>query len=322
MKDEFLTYSSTVLAGEDAFVRLIRYGENETAWKTWLVDHPEFQNTFEEARRIVLALNASPQAQISQAEKKALWDNISDKLNSESDAAKTPAIRKLWAWGLAAAASLALLFWFGSGAGKVKTYADAGEHLEVVLPEKSVVTLNADSRVIYASETFNDTRVLHLEGEAFFDVEPGSSFTVLTDEGIVTVLGTSFNVVARDGIFEVSCYTGKVSVERNAENTAIITIGQKVSAENTNLRKETFDASIGKPEWIQGVFRFQNQPLKMVVAELERQYDVDVQLEKGLEETTYTGLFETGDLDEALELITWPLHLNTSKKGKTILISR
>lgn len=322
MKDEFLTYSSVVLAGEDAFLRLIRHGENESAWKAWLVDHPEFQNTFDDARRIAQAMEATPQAQISQADKKQLWENISDKLSTESDETKTPAIRKLWAWGLAAAASLALLFWFGSDAGKTKTYAEAGEHKEVVLPENSVVTLNADSRLIYQSGTFNDRRVLHLEGEAFFDVEPGSSFTVLTDEGIVTVLGTSFNVVARDGKFEVSCYTGKVSVERNAQNTAILTTGQQAKAENTNLLEKTFDASGGKPEWINGVFRFQDRPLKDVVAELERQYGIHVQLEKGLEEMAYTGLFESGDLDEALKLITWPLHLQITKKGETILISR
>ena len=322
MKNEFLTYSSIMLAGEDAFLRLVRHGENETVWKAWLVDHPEFRNTFDDARRIAQAMEATPQAKISQADKKQLWENISDKLSSETHKTKTPAIRKLWAWGLAAAASLALLFWFGSDAGKTKTYAEAGKHKEVVLPEKSVVTLNADSRMIYESESFNERRVLHLKGEAFFDVEPGSSFTVLTDEGIVTVLGTSFNVVARDGKFEVSCYTGKVSVARNAQNTVVITTGQQVSAENKNLRQENFDASSGNPEWIQGVFRFENQPLKEVIAELERQYDIHVQIEKGLEETAYTGLFESGDIDEALKLITWPLHLKTSKKGETIIISR
>ena len=73
---------------------------------------------------------------------------------------------------------------------------------------------------------------------------------------------------------------------------------------------------------MEGKFSYENQPLSEVINELERQYDIDIKLEHGLEDLKYTGLFESGDLDTALYLITWPLHLKSSTKGKKVTISR
>jgi hypothetical protein len=36
----------------------------------------------------------------------------------------------------------------------------------------------------------------------------------------------------------------------------------------------------------------------------------------------YTGLFESGDLEQALSLITWPLHLESKTEGTTITTYR
>ena len=79
------------------------------------------------------------------------------------------------------------------------------------LPDGSQVILNSDSELEY-NDNFSHDRTLNLNGEAFFQVEKGKSFTVVTNEGEVAVLGTSFNVLARDGVFVVSCKTGKVRV--------------------------------------------------------------------------------------------------------------
>ncbi len=324
MKDKYISYSSIALAGEETFVRWVRHGENGLHWQEWLAAHKDKQSVFDEARRIVLAFDSAPQAQISETEKEHLWNAIDLKIRGNSKVGQTSKIKGLWTWGIAAAASLALLFWVGSGAGTQNIFAEAGEHKEIVLPEKSIVTLNAESRIAYKEKSFETDRVLHLEGEAFFDVEPGSTFQVISDEGTVTVVGTSFNVLARDGRFEVSCYTGKVSVEVNAKNKTELTTGLRAgtNTDNAKLKQSTFDATSGKPEWKTGKFRFEDSSFADVVREFERQYDVDIILENGLEEVKYTGLFESGDLAKALQLITWPLHLESSIKGKTITITR
>lgn len=236
---------------------------------------------------------------------------------------KTTIISPLWKWGLAAAVSFAFVVWFNKVTATDNVYAFFGETKEINLVDESIVILNAGSSITYKKRTFNGNRVLRLDGEAFFDVKPGSTFTVKTNYGSVVVLGTSFNVIAREGIFEVDCYTGKVRVQTNKTQNIVLTAGER-SIENSNdqtLVRSTFLPSEGGPEWTKGKFVFENQPLLRVVSELERQYDIKVNLEKGLENKPYTGLFESGDINKALQLITEPLHLKSNVSGKTVNIS-
>ena len=188
----------------------------------------------------------------------------------------------------------------------------------MVLPESSHVIINADSRVTF-KKNFTENRQVNLAGEAFFEVEPGSTFTVVTDQGIVTVIGTSFNVKARPGIFEVSCYTGKVRVEKN-ELQELITPGEKVEAINNKLvKEESVRGDI--PSWTVGKFNFENVSFEEVADELERQYKVNLIYSEKISQRLYTGLFEKGDLDKALDLVTWPLHLTYKIQGSKVIIS-
>ncbi len=47
--------------------------------------------------------------------------------------------------------------------------------------------------------------------EGFFKVQKGNKFIVHTPAGDVEVMGTSFNVFAREEASKVSCVTGKLS---------------------------------------------------------------------------------------------------------------
>ena len=80
----------------------------------------------------------------------------------------------------------------------------------VTLPDNSIVTLRGGSELSYAPYWWFADRSLQFEGEAFFDVEKGSSFTVQSDNGVTQVLGTSFSIYANDENYEVFCKTGKV----------------------------------------------------------------------------------------------------------------
>lgn len=324
MNEHFTSYTSITLAGEDSFIRWVRHGEGDAEWRNWIARHLEKQGTVEEARKIVLSLTGSAINDLSPSGKTELWNRIHDSIQSGTQQRSKKNLRPLWTWGLAAAATLALFVWITNLTATEKSMANAGEKKEVVLPEESAVTLNAASSITYRDKSFNQDRVLYLEGEAFFKVQKGSTFTVQTDYGTVTVLGTSFNVIARDGRFEVTCYTGKVKVESSPKDQQIITAGESASRNKSDkkLNRSTFDVIAATPEWMEGKFSYENQPLSDVIHELERQYDVNVKLEPGLEDLKYTGLFESGDLDTALYLITWPLHLKSSTKGKTVTISR
>ena len=77
----------------------------------------------------------------------------------------------------------------------VKTAAP-GQRLAVTLPDGSRIELNNGTTVRYARR-FGKQRIVHLEGEAFFDVvEAERPFIVHTFNARVAVLGTQFNVRA------------------------------------------------------------------------------------------------------------------------------
>ena len=299
MEDKYKSYTSGQLAGEETFIRWVLHDESSDLWSRWLDQHPHIVQRTEEARRIVLSLTQALDHPFTLSDQKELWNRIDHSIQPGEKIEKPQPITRLWKWGLAAAATLALFFWMNTLLSSEKLNALTGEQKELRLPEESLVTLNAGSSVSYNRKSFDRDRVLELQGEAFFNVKPGSTFKVETDFGTVTVVGTSFNVVSRHDRFEVSCYTGKVKVENNKQVPLMIGAGER-SIQNQadfTLRQFTFIPSGETPEWITGKFTFENQPLSIVIGELERQYDVKVKLETGLEDLPYTGLFEAGNLD-------------------------
>lgn len=324
MEDRYISFSALELSGEDSFIAWVKLGENHEEWLDWQQAHPDRITIINEARYIVNMLSGQRITSMDENAKDQLWSSIKSDISS-GDKTKyvQPRIRLMW-WSLAAAVCLALLFWINTFSGNKNINVAVGNRAELTLPESSVVTVNAGSEINYNEKTFQRDREIRLDGEAFFKVKPGSKFTVITPQGNVTVVGTSFNVISRPGRFEVSCYTGKVKVDQGPKDKVEITSGQRCSAATMKdpLQLKPFDPSTPIPGWIAGKFTFENQPLSVVIDELERQYDVKVKLAPGTENIKYSGLFESGNLEHALSLITWPLHLNAQQSGKTIIISR
>ena len=127
-------------------------------------------------------------------------------------------------WLCSIAAGLLILFavwqiWFRPSLTQV--IAEKGTHKEYRLPDGSIVNLNADSKISFIGRDFINNRHLSLNGEAFFDITKGSSFTISTSNGEIRVIGTSFNVNARDNSFIVSCITGKILVSVRNQSVTI-----------------------------------------------------------------------------------------------------
>jgi ferric-dicitrate binding protein FerR (iron transport regulator) len=184
-----------------------------------------------------------------------------------------------------------------------------------VLPDGSEVTLNADSKV-----TFNrwlDQRTVTLEGEAFFSVKKGSVFAVESENGIVTVLGTSFNVNARTSRFEVSCSTGKVKVV-SGEKSVVLTKGLFTKLGTSGLTNAgVFDTK--KTTWRDGDFYFEGTALGEVMGELERQFNIEI-IFQGDDSRLYTGYFSNKDIDEALEMVFKPMSLTYQRENNKITV--
>ncbi len=190
----------------------------------------------------------------------------------------------------------------------------------VELPDTSTVSLNAKSFLAYNKNDWKNERNVELEGEAFFKVAKGSTFNVVTTSGTVTVYGTQFNVKQRDNYFEVICYEGLVGVTHQAQETKLkpgdsfLIIDGKLIAKEKDYRSS--------PSWLNNESEFKSIPVKQVVLEFERQYDVDVAL-VGVDSTQlFTGSFTHENIDVALKSIALPLHVTFSKQNDTIILKR
>jgi ferric-dicitrate binding protein FerR (iron transport regulator) len=188
----------------------------------------------------------------------------------------------------------------------------------ITLPDQSQVILNAQSKLAYNTKTWKDHRDLELDGEAFFKVSKGQSFSVKTDAGIVRVLGTQFNVKERDHYFEVHCYEGLVSVTYNNETIKLPkgNIFRVLNGTIENIK----DQSAINPSWLEHESSFNQIPLKQIIAELERQYDIKIQVNDINVEQLFTGSFTHEDKNLALQSVTIPLKLSYTIDGKQVVL--
>ncbi|WP_418509296.1 FecR domain-containing protein [Corallibacter sp.] len=202
-----------------------------------------------------------------------------------------------------------------------KTYNTyLAEKQEILLPDNSETTLNAYSSVKYNKHSWSDNRDIFLEGEAFFKVTKGSQFDVITSAGTVTVLGTQFNVKARENYFEVTCYEGSVSVTHKLKQTKLQAGDRFLILDGNYIATEKETAQI--PEWLNNESAFKSMPLKNVIREFERQYQVKIITNEIDVNALFTGNFTHTNLEIALKSITQPMHLSYSKTNDTITLKR
>lgn len=186
------------------------------------------------------------------------------------------------------------------------------------LPDNSEVLLNASSKITFNDKNWKKQRDLTLEGEAYFQVQKGKTFSVKTTDGVVKVLGTHFDVKQRHNYYEVSCYEGLVSVTYK-NNTLKLPPGKTFRViNNTIVKTEDFDAKI--PSWLAKESSFSQIPLNQVLAELERQYDIKIEAKELDTTKIFTGSFTHSNLKIALESICIPLQINYTIKGKTVIL--
>ena len=179
--------------------------------------------------------------------------------------------------------------------------------------------MNAGSKVSYKQDDFTDRRLLELEGEGNFTVKRGQGFIVKTKQGNIGVLGTTFNVYSRPDGFEVTCFIGKVRVQRGKETIDLVR-NEKVVWKNGKLEKVIDYAS--NPDWVEGESIFDDAPFDQVTGELERQFGIkiDLKLKSKPENYPYRGSFPNDDLQQAMDNIVGPYNLRYEQTGRIMKI--
>lgn len=220
-----------------------------------------------------------------------------------------------WAkYGVAASILLIAAWLFWPQSNEVKYNLAIGERTEATLPDGSKFVLNAESVLTYNKDTWETSRTLNLKGEAFFEVKKGSKFSVKTASGVVEVLGTKFNVRARNNTLEVNCQSGKVGVS----NTEGVKFGELLANDAIRLLENGSIESWKNPpadkaSWVDGIYSFKNVSLAVVLQELERQYNLNVDAKNVDSKINISTSFQKGNLELSLKTILTPLGISYEK---------
>ncbi len=202
-----------------------------------------------------------------------------------------------------------------------------GNHKKVVLPDGSIVILNAESSLAYPEKFTDSIRQVTLVGEAFFDVKKDVSrpFIVHAEDIKIKVLGTSFNVKSylRDKSIETTLVTGKVEVIREkAEMPIILSPSQRAvfDKEKSNIKIDKVNAE-NVIAWRQGKLVFDQTPLRQVVLDLNRKYNIEFVIKSdALLQYKYTGEFDNLTLEEVLSLLKMSSPINYNHVNNKIVL--
>ncbi len=196
-----------------------------------------------------------------------------------------------------------------------------GEHLLAELPDGSTVELNAGSTIKYHPLKWRFERKLTFEGEGFFKVQKGEKFEVESENGITRVLGTSFNIYARNNNYRVTCLTGLVKVISTSDESVLLQANSHVEIEKGELILKKDYNSEKVVGWKNNLFYFSGTPLKEVIDEIERQYGVTIQIQPELNNRNFAGNFpKKYNVEEVLDFVCKTMAVKFVKQSENVYL--
>jgi len=203
-----------------------------------------------------------------------------------------------------------------------------GSRSEVVLPDGSVVKLNAGSNLKYHYDRISQIRKVDFSGEAFFEVSKSKKpFEIMTSDGLkVKVLGTKFNLSTYpdDRTAQTSLFEGKVELSKAGSSSLVIKPGEiAVLDKNSNQISYAKGEISRTTSWMQNKLYMENMSLEDVCKYLERWYDVHITLSdrKLGEKIHYTGVLKEQTVIDVLNALCQLSSISFELKGKEITIN-
>ena len=240
-----------------------------------------------EFREVILILDASKLYYKDPVNQQNNWAKITAHISQN----KQPIKRKFPFAKLAIAATLILIVAVGITHYKshksnpqnqlTEITTPYGQQSSFILPDSSIVYLNAGSKLKYPKHFATNKRMVTLEGEAFFDVKHKTTqpFIIQTGKVSTTVLGTSFNVKAfpKESHIAITVKTGKVGVVFKEKNhPAIINFllpdqQIQIDTKTGKTNKDEINAE-AICDWRNYRMFFYNASLKEITSTIERTY--------------------------------------------------
>lgn len=191
-------------------------------------------------------------------------------------------------------------------------HVDNGQTKVLRLSDGTLVRLNAGSSLFYPQRfnRFFSRRDVYLDGEAHFDVAKNSSQPFIVHMGNlkVKVLGTHFNVKAypADELVTTTLEQGKVKVYEDKIAMTLLPDEQAVyNRISGKMTKRSVDS--GKyNQWMNGKLLFDQTPLKVIIADLQRRYNVCIKATPAVDlSQQFTMAFRADEgIDDVMKVLT------------------
>lgn len=194
-----------------------------------------------------------------------------------------------------------------------KTYKnDVGEPQQITLNDGTKITMEANSQVKVSKLLWQFSRTISAQGNLYFEVAKGATFTISSPNGEVQILGTKFRIIDRLDYYNVTCYEGKVSVRLNDISEVKLTPGNSID----NIEKKICNINMDTDQNLLREFLFyQRTPVKVVLEDLKAIYNIKVTYDKLEKELYFSGRLPRNDQQTALTTLLAPFHLELKSVG-------
>ncbi|MBA8879010.1 FecR family protein [Phyllobacterium myrsinacearum] len=204
-------------------------------------------------------------------------------------------------------------------------YTGTSELKTATLTDGSFINLDADTAL---SVEFTSTvrRIVLQRGRAFFKVAKDASrpFIVEASQGSITALGTEFVVHLSPEDVTVAVQESAVSVAPRMDATAArIEAGEAISYGPSGLGDIRRDASETETAWQRGKLIFEDQPLRKVIADLNRYRSGTIRItDKSLLDLHVSGIFDISNPDGVLDAIIGTLPVKSIQLTRYLVLLR
>ncbi|MBC7922002.1 MAG: FecR domain-containing protein [Ferruginibacter sp.] len=318
-------------------------------WENWLAQHPEENEAIRQAREFLQSIHPRAETLPESSFQQALRQF--ETVLRTNPARPTPWWNRRFLpaghgyWSRAAAVAGLMLFtalaYWGYQSSRLLTYhTNPQERSTIILPDGSVVYLNASSRLKVARQWAPQTpRQVWLDGEAFFDVRHApaigsAKFVVYTTQVEVEVLGTRFDVRERGEQTKVVLHSGRVSLRTGSETPAVVMRpGElvEVSEQRDLTRRQVNPNVITRRRvnanvysaWKDNQFVFDNTSIGEVAELIESDFGYRVVFaDRALMNRKLTLRMPNRDLDLLLKMLSESHDLKILRQGEQILIDK
>jgi transmembrane sensor len=201
----------------------------------------------------------------------------------------------------------------------------AGGSYQVMLPDGTRVWLNAASSLRFPALFKGKVREVNLTGEAYFEVAKNKNmpFKVITNDNVVEVLGTHFNVNSYpdEGASKTTLVEGSVKV-RYRNKSVLLSPGQQSRLGVDEIK--VVDADVEQIiAWKEGFFLFRNEDLESIMRKISRWYDIEIMYAGRIPNTRLGGkISRSKDIHEVLKVLELTNAIRFKVEGRRVIIMR